>query len=346
MSKVSIIIPVYNSEKYLERCLDSLISQTIDDIEIILIDDKSTDKSYNIMKKYQEKEPRKIKLIKNPENMGPGAARNLGLSIATGEYIGFVDSDDYIDEDMYQKLYEAGEREQADIARTNRKIVMNNHNLSFLGRNGDYTKRQVINPKKELEYLSIEYPAATNKIFRRELLEGRKFPEHLKWEDYPFVVPLLYKADSVVAVVGTTYYYTMNPSGTTVTDVFKISPKLLDIFTCSDSVIEEILQDSDDETLEERVNFIAIQNCLQRTRDILYSDIPMKDKKELISLVSALINKKYGRWQDNSLYQEYKNSRRIYKARMHFIERNLLDTSYEKLEEQELEEKIKQKVKK
>ena len=92
MAKVSIIIPTYNSEKYIGKCLDSIFSQTHEDLEAILVDDCSRDRSYQIMKKYEEQEPRRLKLIQNPENKGAGASRNVGLSYANGKYVGFVDT--------------------------------------------------------------------------------------------------------------------------------------------------------------------------------------------------------------------------------------------------------------
>ena len=104
MYKVSVIIPVYNTEQYLNKCLDSLVNQTLKDIEIILINDGSTDNSQNIIDEYSAKYPDKIKsFIK--ENGGQATARNLGITKATGEYIGFVDSDDWIELNMYEELY-------------------------------------------------------------------------------------------------------------------------------------------------------------------------------------------------------------------------------------------------
>ena len=95
MSKISVIVPIYNNEQYLKTCLDSLVNQSLNDIEIILIDDCSTDNSYKIAQEYNDNYSN-IKLYKNNQNYGQGKTRNIGLDIATGEYIGFIDSDDYI----------------------------------------------------------------------------------------------------------------------------------------------------------------------------------------------------------------------------------------------------------
>ena len=101
--KVSIIVPVYNNEKYLRRCLESLVNQSLKDIEIILINDCSTDKSIDILNGYEEKYSEKITLINLNENKRPGGARNRGIEAAKGEYLGFVDSDDYVEKDMYER---------------------------------------------------------------------------------------------------------------------------------------------------------------------------------------------------------------------------------------------------
>ena len=110
---VSILIPVYNVENYLEKCLDSVISQTMNNIEIICVNDGSTDHSGEILEKYQKKDKRII--VVNKENGGLPSARNAGLEIARGKYIGFVDSDDYINSDMYEKMYRAAKKHDSDV---------------------------------------------------------------------------------------------------------------------------------------------------------------------------------------------------------------------------------------
>jgi len=101
---ISVIIPVYNSDIFLKRCLESIISQTLASLEIICIDDCSTDNSFNILTEYSKKDNR-IKVFKNSKNIGQGLTRNRGIDLAKGEYIAFVDSDDWIESDMYESLY-------------------------------------------------------------------------------------------------------------------------------------------------------------------------------------------------------------------------------------------------
>src|SRR4051812_9727086 len=111
--KISIIVPVYNVEKYLSRCLDSLLTQTLTDIEVIAINDGSTDSSLNILINYREMDNR-LKII-DQLNGGVSSARNAGIKAANGNYIGFVDPDDWIDNEMYENLYQMVQTEQADI---------------------------------------------------------------------------------------------------------------------------------------------------------------------------------------------------------------------------------------
>ena len=116
MAKVSVIIPIYKVEKYLSRCLDSVVNQTLDDIEIVLVDDGSPDSCPEICDRYAKKDSR-IKVI-HKKNEGLGYARNSGMLIATGEYIAFLDSDDYVSKDMYEKVYSELKRTDADCCVT------------------------------------------------------------------------------------------------------------------------------------------------------------------------------------------------------------------------------------
>ena len=116
MPKVSIVIPVYNVEKYLRQCLDSVVNQTLQDIEIICVNDGSKDSSLQIMHEYQAKDPR-IKII-DKENSGYGASMNRGFDAATGEYLGIVESDDYAEPDMFEKLYAVAKADDLDVVKS------------------------------------------------------------------------------------------------------------------------------------------------------------------------------------------------------------------------------------
>ena len=124
MAKVSVIVPIYNAEKYLEECLESLLNQSLADIEIICIDDKSTDRSMDILEAYQKKDNR-LKVICNDRNSGASMARNKGLSIAQGKYIQFVDADDYLELTALEELYLAAEGQTADMCYLGMKFIVN-----------------------------------------------------------------------------------------------------------------------------------------------------------------------------------------------------------------------------
>lgn len=145
MPKVSVIVPVYNVENYIRKCLDSIISQTLKDIEIILVDDGSEDNSGKICDEYAEKDSRII--VIHQKNNGLSNARNTGLNIASGEYIGFVDSDDYIKSEMYSEMYQTAEKTDADMVLCNYSYDTNGNiteNKNFMVCLEKYIKKRFI----------------------------------------------------------------------------------------------------------------------------------------------------------------------------------------------------------
>ena len=125
MSKVSLIIPVYNAASYIEACLTSLVAQTMDDIEVLLVDDHGKDNSMEMAQQFVEAHPsgKTFRMLATPYNMGPGAARNVGIGAAQGEYIGFVDSDDVVTPDFCEQLYNAAKQHDADMAYCQAQLV-------------------------------------------------------------------------------------------------------------------------------------------------------------------------------------------------------------------------------
>ena len=174
MPKVSIIVPVYNVEKYLSKCLDSLVNQTLKDIEIIIVNDGSPDHSQDIIDKYAKRYSKKIRAFQK-DNGGQASARNLGLTKATGEYILFVDSDDYIELDTCDELYNNAKKLNSDIVLFDYYIIYSKeHNKlkSVIEKVND-----VDNINKKEFFLST--PSPVNKLFRREFLLNHnfRFPE-------------------------------------------------------------------------------------------------------------------------------------------------------------------------
>ena len=212
MSKVSVIIPVYNVEKYLRECLDSVINQTLKDIEIICVNDGSTDNSLQILEEYAQKDER-IKIIAQ-ENKGQAVARNVGIKIAQGEFIGFLDSDDYLDLNFYENLYNRAKE-------TNSNIVV----CEYMYRFKDSNKGKKIflkvdknivssNIKEKFECLYLPYYCyVPNKIYQRDCIKD-DFLEGLKWEDIYFTTNILAKNNRLAVAKDIAYYYRNNPCST------------------------------------------------------------------------------------------------------------------------------------
>lgn len=207
--KVSVIVPVYNVEKYLERCLDTLTNQTLKEIEIICVNDGSTDNSAKILEDFALKDNR-IKIINQP-NGGLSVARNTGMDVAIGEYIGFVDSDDWVDLDFYEKLYNSAKNNDCDIAVAD-----------FLRKHPNKDKRRLnINQEKvyttpEDKYMvcrTYREGCVWNKIYRKSLLDkiNLKFVPKMYYEDRDFTARSLFYSEKLVTVPNTYYNYFVNP---------------------------------------------------------------------------------------------------------------------------------------
>ena len=184
MIKVSVIVPVYNVEKYLRKCLDSLVSQSLKEIEIIVVNDGSTDHSQQIIDLYAEKHPNIIALSKT--NGGLSDARNYGMRYASGEYIGFVDSDDYVEQDMYMLLYKKAVENNYDIVECDLFHDYANY------RDAEYGTEYYDRKKMLMAGRSVVW----NKIYRKEWLDstGVRFLKGLIYEDvafYSMLVPYI-----------------------------------------------------------------------------------------------------------------------------------------------------------
>lgn len=208
MPKVSVIVPVYNVERYLARCLDSLIAQTLEDIEIICINDGSTDGSVDILTEYSKKDNR-INVL-SQVNSGIGVARNKGISSASGEFIGFVDSDDFLDKDFYEKLYNAAKSENAEIACSG--VIRENRKKSReLVKFDELTVCHCVQEKFDMAK-APEHSYVWNKIYLTSRVKelGLSFIKGLYYEDMPFTADVLTQMGSLVCVPKIRYHYWIN----------------------------------------------------------------------------------------------------------------------------------------
>ena len=191
MSDISIIVPIYNAEKYLNKCLNSLINQTKKELEFILVNDGSTDKTEQIIKSYKDK---RIKYFKN-KNQGIGKTRNFGIEKATSKYIMFLDSDDYLEETACEELYKKANADNLDL------VICDYYKLYENGIKEDIKLISFENTTlKETPNLLLDVNLAPwNKIYKKDLIikNNIKFVENLKYEDAPFVAECFDKAKKI-----------------------------------------------------------------------------------------------------------------------------------------------------
>lgn len=218
-NKISIIVPIYNMEKYLKICIVSLMHQTYQNIEIILVDDGSTDTSGEICDYYSKQDTR-IKTI-HQKNKGVAAARNCGVSVATGEFIGFVDPDDWIEETMYEEMMEVLRKNKADIC-------MCDFVYEYDGVTEDVTRKkpllksEIFTGEDAIHRLFLNntffYTMLWNKLFKRTLWMGIRFPEGYVHEDEAVIHRVYGKCDKIATISKNLYHYRQVPSSITHTN--------------------------------------------------------------------------------------------------------------------------------
>ena len=214
---VSIIIPVYNVERYLEKCVNSVLAQTLEEIEVILVDDGSTDESGQLCDLYRKDS--RVHII-HKKNGGLSDARNTGVDIATAEYIGFVDSDDYIESDMYEVLLHNILEEKADISFCGiYDVYASEVRPAYKEIEGTFTTdaKGAIKNVLQGQYASV---SAVNKLYRKELLKKHPFPVGKTSEDAHFIIPYLTDIKTAVFDMCPKYYY-MHREGTITTRPFR-----------------------------------------------------------------------------------------------------------------------------
>lgn len=214
-AKVSVIVPVYNGEKYLEECLDSILNQTMKDIEIICVDDGSTDRSNEILDKYSSNDAR-IRIY-HQENQFAGIARNTGMKYAEGKYILFLDGDDFFDSAMIEKLYNKSEQDKADICVCDGYRYDDENKVALKGK--AYLAHRLLPDKipfsiEDAEETLFNFTTMNlyNKLYRRDFLEkmGIKFKPHRLGEDAGFVLHTLSSASRITILDERLFYYRIN----------------------------------------------------------------------------------------------------------------------------------------
>ncbi len=300
MKKVSVIVPVYNTEKYLKRCLDSLVMQTLDDIEIIIIEDRSPDNANEILKDYEKKYKDKIKVFHNKTNKGIGYNRNFGIKKASGKYIGFVDSDDWVNETMFEKMYDKAEKGKLDLVLCNFHKMLEKED----GALEELQSTDILSFNngmlKNMPNLLLDVELAPwNKLYKKELLDGITFPEDLKYEDTIFVLKAMARAKKIGIVdEKLNYYLVRNKSETTIMD-----KKVYDILTITKMMLEELKSHDYYDDIKEYVEAMTIRNLFRYTLQQKYQ----KDKNiknDFIDKAFDYLNKEFPNWKRNSIWRK------------------------------------------
>ena len=269
---VSILIPVYNVAEYLHQCLDSVVNQTLDNIEIVIVNDCSPyPEDDKICKEYAEKDPR-IKYIIHEENKGVGGARNTAIQNASADYIGWVDSDDWAELDMFEKLYNDIITNNSDISQCFfTDFTENGHNLRKL--KGYRRKKDALNSLNVLLW---------NKLFKKDLFTKNdiSFPNRISIDDIATMPRLFYFVNSVSRVKEALYHYRVKREGGVTANFERIMDEYFEVY----SIIQEFLKknnwwERDQLFFEKRVLRSLIHDVKRLYNDL---DLDIKSKNEII----------------------------------------------------------------
>lgn len=333
---ISIIIPCYNIENYIEKCIESIENQTYKDIEIIAVDDCSKDGTIVKLKELQERYSN-LQVYQNDKNRGAAYSRNFAMKKAKGEYIGFVDSDDYITDDYYEKLMETAEKEKADLVATDIEIVYeNNSNAPILSRAclGEVTKFNLVNNGLAA--------SPCNKIIKKELIEKYPFLEGKINEDVASILPAIVKAKKVAYVQGIKYFYVQRNNSVQNEEV---TTKRLEMFDSINTCFERI---KDDKDFKKYQSAILYQQVLLLYMVIIPKQKDYEKRQELLDIFMEK-QEKYNLYKNKHIKhfikEQPKKERRFYKDMAKCLKRKETTIANEIIENKDKMDKTKEKIK-
>lgn len=300
--KVSVIIPVYNVEEYIDKCLKSLVNQTLKEIEIIVVNDGSPDNSQKIIDKYVKKYPNKVKsFIK--ENGGQGSARNYGLLQANGEYIAYVDSDDWVETNMLEEMYNKAISNNSDI------VVCGNNVVSM---NGEIIKVEpaVIYNDTNLDILFGKM-AVWNKIYKKELLLKNKieFRKKVWYEDIDFSVKILFDSLNVSFVDKPFYNYLLRPGSTMNNSNIK---RNLELNLAFDEMINYFKNKNTYEENYEKLELLCLYHMyISGITRVINCKVSMKDKKIIIYKYIDYVKNNFKTFKNNKYIKYMDRNKKI-----------------------------------
>lgn len=299
MKSVSVIVPFYNVENYIEKCLNTLVHQTLEDIEIILVNDGSTDRSMVVVKKFLEQYPDKITYLEK-ENGGLSDARNYALPYAKGEYIAFLDSDDYVEKTMYKDMYELAKKEDSDMVECN-----------FYWEYPDKKKEDVgvvYNGKKEmLEKVRV---VAWNKLIKKEVLEKSKvtFPKGYRYEDVEFTYKLIPYLDKVSFLKKPCIHYIQREGSISNNQ----NERNKEIFDVLEHVIDFYKENDLYEEYKDELEYLYVRYAFCSS---LLRIVKIKDEfvqRKLLDLTWEKVNTTFPEWKQNPVLKSKKDLKSIY----------------------------------
>lgn len=292
MTKVSVIVTSYNIDPYIEACLTSIERQEAEDLEILIVDDASTDRTVEKIKQFivtHSKYP--IKLLENEKNQGPSITRNRAMSLAKGDYIGFIDGDDFIHPKMYRRLCDLAEQEQyPDLVATNFRKVF--HQEQIPSDHTDLSKYKVIIPEEDPLFMTEQQPCCWNKIYRRDFITDQRFLEGKIWEDFAFTYSQLIRAEKMIQDTNYHYYYRRHSGG--IMNSFRLvgNAHLLDIFDNMDALEQTAKNTGRWDTFQGAVRELQIGSCIERVNSLKYWAVPEEQvslknliKKDMLELL-------------------------------------------------------------
>ena len=294
--KLSVIVPAYNAEKTIRQSLDSILAQTRPVDELIVINDGSTDGTEEILQEYREAYPACFRFC-TVENGGQGRARNIGFDLSTGGWIGYVDSDDWIDPEMYERLIAAAEREGADLALC--EVLAHFPD-------GSTARESIYREERAMAAAGF----ANNKLFRRSLIETIRFPEEKLWyEDAEFTAVAIHRAGKIAHIPDPLYHYrrglpsTMNNNN---------ARKNLDLLEVMRHLEDELLPDD-----REDYEFLVLNHVLLDAMNRV-QDMTAEDKKDVLWLLRQYVREKIPNLNASRSFREESRNRRII-MRLHYL---------------------------
>jgi hypothetical protein len=288
MIKVSVIIPVYNGEDYIKDCLDSVLNQTLKDIQIIIINDGSIDNTQSILEEYYSKYPDIIKIV-NKENEGQGKARNIGIGLAQGEFITFVDADDTIEPNMLEKLY----NKDADV------ILCDYYELTADNKN--IVKAIPIKTEDIKKDFIVSVAGPCNKLIRTSILNKNDllFLDTGIYEDIAIIPLIVVYANKITYIEEPLYNYYIRQGSTMRQNSF--NGKLLSIYNALITLSNGFIQAESEEKYKDELEFIYIKHLLYAGTGRF---LEYKEGKKEVKRIVKIIKTKYPKWRRNKYYKQ------------------------------------------